>query len=76
MSEFSECGEFLDESGAPEESTGDAGVDAVVQSLSGLDDQAVADHVASFERAHESLRRALGDAGRPVTQDRSAVGRS
>ena len=45
------------------ESTGDETVDAVVASLSGLDELPVAGHVAVFEQAHESLRRALADAG-------------
>jgi len=45
------------------EVTGDAGVDAVVASLSVLDDIPVADHVGVFELAHESLRRALAGAG-------------
>lgn len=43
--------------------TGHAGVDAVVASLDALDDAPVADHVAVFEQAHDSLRRALSDAG-------------
>ena len=43
--------------------TGVAEVDAVVESLSGLDERAVAEHVAVFEQAHESLRRALAHAG-------------
>ena len=43
--------------------TGNEGVDAVVASLDGLDDLPVSDHVAVFERAHESLRAALTDAG-------------
>ena len=49
----------------PARRTGDghAGVDAVVASLDGLDDAPVGDHVAVFEQAHESLRRALSDAG-------------
>ncbi len=47
----------------PLESTGDETVDAVVASLAGLDEQPVAGHVAVFEQAHESLRRALADAG-------------
>ena len=48
------------------EGTGDADVDAVVASLRGLDDLPVAEHVAVFEQAHESLRRALAGAGEPV----------
>ena len=54
------------------EGTGDPDVDAVVSSLGGLDDLPVADHVAVFEQAHESLRRTLAGAG----QDSPAAGRS
>lgn len=39
--------------------TGDAGVDAVLDSVADLDDTDVADHPAVFESAHEQLRRAL-----------------
>ena len=45
------------------EGTGHADVDAVIGSLSSLDDLPVAEHVAVFERAHESLRRTLVRAG-------------
>jgi hypothetical protein len=45
------------------EGTGNADVDRVVGSLDGLDDLPVADHVAVFEQAHESLRRTLSGAG-------------
>jgi hypothetical protein len=48
------------------ETTGDATVDAVVASLRGLDDLPVSEHVAVFERAHESLRQVLSGAGEPV----------
>jgi hypothetical protein len=41
------------------EQTGDADVDAVVRSLSSLDDSPVSEHVAIFDRAHEALRRVL-----------------
>jgi hypothetical protein len=41
------------------ETTGQPDVDAVVRSLDGLDDLPVAEHVAVFEQAHESLRRTL-----------------
>jgi hypothetical protein len=41
------------------ETTGQPDVDAVVRSLDGLDDLPVAEHVAIFEQAHESLRRIL-----------------
>jgi hypothetical protein len=46
--------------------TGDEAVDNVVASLRGLDDLPVAEHVAVFERAHESLRQVLSGAGEPV----------
>ena len=52
--------------------TGNADVDAVVGSLSTLDGLPVAEHVAVFEQAHESLRRTLAGAG----QDAAAVDRS
>ena len=48
------------------ETTGDAAVDAVVASLRGLDELPVSEHVAVFERAHESLRQVLSGAGEPV----------
>ena len=51
--------------------TGNADVDAVVASLAALDDLPVAEHVAVFEQAHESLRRTLAGAG----QDAPAVDR-
>jgi hypothetical protein len=54
------------------ESTGLVDVDAVLASLSTLDELPVADHVAVFEQAHESLRRTLAGAG----QDSPAAGRS
>lgn len=46
--------------------TGDEAVDAVVASLRGLDDLPVSEHVAVFERAHESLRQVLNAAGEPA----------
>ena len=52
------------EQAAPE-TTGDEAVDAVVASLRGLDDLPVSEHVAVFERAHESLRQVLSGAGEP-----------
>jgi hypothetical protein len=63
--------------GAPEPSpaeeqapvTGDDRVDAVLASLSDLDDRPVAEHVAAFESAHDRLRDALARAG-----DDSATG--
>ena len=54
------------------EGTGNAEVDAVVGSLTALDDLPVAEHVAVFEQAHESLRRTLAGAG----QDSPAADRS
>ncbi|MBD8869272.1 hypothetical protein [Nocardioides donggukensis] len=39
--------------------TGHAEVDAVLASLSGLEEAEVATHVATFEQAHERLRGAL-----------------
>ena len=54
------------------EGTGDEAVDAVVTSMDGLDDLPVADHVAVFEQAHETLRRTLAGAGR----ENPAAGRS
>ena len=54
------------------EGTGNADVDAVVGSLAALDNLPVAEHVAVFEHAHESLRRTLAGAG----QDSPAADRS
>ena len=51
---------------AEPETTGDDAVDAVVASLRGLDDLPVSEHVAVFERAHESLRQVLSGAGEPA----------
>ncbi len=45
------------------EGTGSVDVDAVIDSLDGLDGTPVVAHVAVFEQAHESLRRALAEAG-------------
>ena len=39
--------------------TGDEAVDAVLDSLDGLDERPVDEHVAVFESAHERLRGAL-----------------
>jgi hypothetical protein len=39
--------------------TGNPEVDGVLDSMDGLDDLPVAEHVAVFERAHEVLRGAL-----------------
>jgi len=39
--------------------TGVLEVDAVLESVAGLDEIDVADHPAAFESAHERLRRAL-----------------
>lgn len=51
----------------PVEFTGQAAVDAVLESLAALDDLPVAEHVEVFDRAHEGLRQALNDAGREPT---------
>jgi hypothetical protein len=45
--------------------TGHTVVNDVVRSLGDLDDRPVAEHVQVFERAHDSLRQALSDAGEP-----------
>ena len=52
-----------DEAEVEVEGTGQTDVDAVVASLTRLDDLPVAEHVAVFEQAHESLRRTLVGAG-------------
>ncbi|HET7430018.1 MAG TPA: hypothetical protein VFJ89_00805 [Nocardioides sp.] len=55
--------EATDEVGSPAESepvrTGDEAVDGVLDSLEGLDERPVDEHVAVFEAAHERLRGAL-----------------
>jgi hypothetical protein len=56
--------------------TGNPRVDAVVESLSTLDERPVAEHVAVFEQAHESLRRTLAGAGTDGTPHSPAVARS
>lgn len=43
-------------------STGHPAVDEVLRSLDELDGRPVDEHVAAFEEAHDSLRRALSDA--------------
>ena len=48
------------EGGTP--ATGVAGVDAALADLDRLDDTPLEEHLAAFERAHESLRAALDDA--------------
>jgi hypothetical protein len=58
------------------EGTGIPGVDAVVESLGTLDDLPVAEHVAVFEQAHESLRRTLAGAGPDINQEYPAAVRS
>jgi hypothetical protein len=42
--------------------TGHPEVDRVLGSLDGLDERPVAEHVAVFEAAHDTLRNALADA--------------
>ena len=49
------------------EHTGHPVVDRVLDSLDGLADAPVADHVAVFESAHDQLRGALANAGEPST---------
>ena len=49
------------------ENTGHPVVDRVLDSLEGLADAPVADHVAVFESAHDQLRGALANAGEPTT---------
>jgi hypothetical protein len=56
--------------------TGNPRVDAVVESVSTLDELPVAEHVAVFEQAHESLRRTLAGAGTDATPHSPAVARS
>jgi hypothetical protein len=58
------------------EGTGNPDVDGVLTSLRGLDDLPVAEHVAVFEQAHESLRSTLAGAGQGSRQDIPASGRS
>jgi hypothetical protein len=61
------------------ESTGIASVDEVVAGLVVLDELPVAEHVAVFERVHESLRAQMttqmtAQATAPVSQSVAAVG--
>jgi hypothetical protein len=56
--------------------TGQVDVDAVVGSLSDLDGLPVAEHVAVFERAHESLRRTLVGSGHDSRGDSMAPDRN
>jgi hypothetical protein len=49
----------IDEPTPPPARTGNARVDAVLESVEGLADLPVADQVALFENAHEELRGAL-----------------
>lgn len=50
--------------GDGEPRTGVPAVDAVLDEVDGLADRPVAEHVAVYERAHDTLRRAL-DPGAP-----------
>ena len=63
-----ELDQELTATGAPVElqPTGNADVDAVLDSLADLAERAVDEHVAVFDGAHEALRRTLSDAGRPA----------
>ena len=54
------------------EGTGHPAVDAVLASLEGLEDMPVHDHVAVFESAHDSLRRALDQAADEATDEATA----
>ena len=56
------------------EGTGHPAVDAVLASLEGLEDMPVHDHVAVFESAHDSLRRALDQAGDEATAGEAPAG--
>lgn len=58
------------EAGAPVElrPTGNAEVDAVLDTLAGLAERPVDEHVAVFDGAHETLRRTLSNAGRPTAE--------
>lgn len=47
----------------PSEFTGHPVVDEVLETMQGLQDRPVEEHVAIFEAAHEKLRAALTDAG-------------
>lgn len=57
MSESQELG--ASDPGSPTATTGVAAVDAVLDSLTGLDGLPLEEHVAVYESAHERLRRAL-----------------
>jgi hypothetical protein len=48
---------------APLELTGHGVVDEVLESMQGLENRPVEEHVAVFEAAHEKLRSALAEAG-------------
>ena len=50
------------------ERTGNPAVDRVLDSLDGLADTPVAEHVAVFEAAHDQLRGALANAGDAAPQ--------
>jgi len=53
----------LPEPGGPRPGTGDSRVDEAVSQLSDLAGLPVAEHPAIFERVHQRLTEALGDAG-------------
>lgn len=53
--------------------TGNPEVDAVLDTLIGLPDRPVAEHVAVFEQAHESLRRTLAGAGQTPSERPSGL---
>ena len=52
-----------DPRGSSAAATGHPAVDEVLRSLDDLEGRPVDEHVAAFEEAHESLRRALSNAG-------------
>ena len=54
------------------EGTGNVDVDTVIDSLGGLDDLPIGEHVAVFEQAHESLRASMAaPAGLPPVGETS-----
>ncbi|MCW2758490.1 MAG: hypothetical protein JWO46_2236 [Nocardioidaceae bacterium] len=57
----------------PWEPTGHASVDRALASLDVLDETSVHDHVAVFEEAHRTLRRALDEAGDEAGDEETGV---
>ncbi|GAB3658369.1 hypothetical protein GCM10027591_12170 [Zhihengliuella somnathii] len=58
-------GEDLPESPGDFSPTGQAGVDAALEALSGLDELPLAEHVNAYQRVHEDLRTALDEEPTP-----------